>query len=277
MVRPLRIHLPGTLYHVVSRGNNKQAMFADDEDYLRFLNMMPRALSRFEVKCHAYCLMRTHVHLLLEPGLQPLWRMMQQLSSAYCQSFNRRHKRVGHVIGGRYKSPLVDNDVYFLRVVRYIVLNPVAAQIVARPEDWRWSSYRATAGLGPSSPGLEIARVLTAFDSDNIDLARQQFVSFVNGTTDDALWRELFLLDPTALATRVRPAIQPHRDNEDFACRERFATRPPLWDLLPAGSERRVVRAKSKVAYFEHAYTLREIGAHLGRPKSTIWRWVHDE
>jgi len=261
----------------VSRGNNKQAIFADDEDYLRFLKIMAHALERFMVRCHAYCLLWNHYHFLLEAGPHPLWRMMQKLNSQYCQSFNRRHKRVGHVVQGRYKSPLIDNEVYFLRVVRYIVRNPVAAKLVERPEDWRWSSYRATAGLGPATPGLDIVRVLAAFDPNDIDHARLQFVSYVNDGTDDARWRDLFLADATALATRVRPALESQRSNEDFTYRERYATRPPLWDLLPAGCERRAIRANAKIAYFEHAYTLGELAAHLSRPKSTIWRWIHDE
>jgi putative transposase len=276
MARPSRIHLPATLYHVVSRGN-KEAIFADDRDYLRFLSMLASALGRFAFRCHAYCLLWNHFHLLIEAGVHPIWRLMQQLNSRYCQSFNRVHNRVGHVVQGRYKSPLIDNDVYFLRAVRYIVRNPVAAGLVTRPEDWIWSSYRATAGLCSPAPGLDILRVLTSFNANDIDSARQQFVSYVNDNSDDALWRTLFLADATAFATRVRPALEPQRANEDFTYAERYGTRPPLWDLLPAGSDWRTIRSKVKVAFFEHAYTLREIGAHLRRPKSTIWRWVHGE
>ena len=262
---------------MVSRGNNKDAIFADHRDYARFLDMMGSALGRFAFRCHAYCLLWNHFHLLIEAGVHPIWRLMQQLNSRYCQSFNRVHNRVGHVVQGRYKSPLIDNDVYFLRAVRYIVRNPVAAQLVTRPEDWIWSSYRATAGLTAPVPGLDILRVLTFFNQRDVDSARQQFVHYVNDASDDALWRTLFLADATALGSRVRPALEPHRTNEDFTYAERYGTRPPLWDLLPAGTDGLTTRRKVRVAFFEHAYTLREIGAHLGRPKSTIWRWVHDE
>jgi len=95
MARPLRIHLPGTLYHVVSRGNNKEAIFADDGDYLRFLSMLASALGRFAFRCHAYRLLWSHFHLLIEAGVHPIWRLMQQLNSCYCQWFNRRHNRFG--------------------------------------------------------------------------------------------------------------------------------------------------------------------------------------
>ena len=261
----------------MSRGNNKQPIFADAEDCGRFLRILARAASRLEVRCFAYCLMWNHYHLLLEPGPYPIWRMMQQVNSAYCQSFNRRHGRVGHLLHGRYKSPIVDSDVYFLRVVRYIVRNPVAAKLTERAEEWRWSSFRAIAGLCPTPEFLDVVRVLSIFDQGNLDLARRQFVSYVNDGTDDEFWRGLFLLDATALAPRVRPKLEPHRDNEDFSCAHRFSTRPSLWDLMPRGCERHVTRANAKVAFFEHAYTLREIGVHLGRPTSTVWRWVHDK
>ena len=259
----------------MSRGNNKQEIFADDEDCRRFLRMLSRAASRFEVRCYAYCLMRNHYHLLLEPGPYAIWRMLQQLNSSYCQSFNRRHGRVGHLLGGRYKSPIVDSDVYFLRVVRYIVRNPVAAGLVDRPDAYLWSSFRATAGLTSTPDFLDIVRILTMFDRDDLEGARRQFASYVDDFADDSFWQGLFLLDAPALATRVRPRLEPHRRNEDYSHAHRFSTRPSLWELMPRGCERRTVYANAKVAFFEHAYTLREIGTHLGRPTSTVWRWVH--
>ena len=147
MARPLRVHIPGVLYHVMSRGNARQQIFLDADDYARFLTRLTVTSARFGVRCRAYCLMVTHFHLLLEPNLFPLSRMMQQLNSSYSQSFNRRHERVGHVLQGRFKSPMIDGDDYVRRVLRYIALNPVRAGLVAHPAEWPWSSYRATAGL----------------------------------------------------------------------------------------------------------------------------------
>jgi putative transposase len=260
----------------MSRGNNKQAIFADDQDCARFLTILARVASRLEVRCYAYGLMWNHYHLLLEPGPFHIWRMMQQLNSQYCQWFNKRHGRVGHLLGGRYKSPIVDSDIYFLRVVRYIIRNPVAAKLVAGPEEWQWSSYRATIGLSPTPEFLDIVRVLTPFDTDSLELARQRLVCYVNDGTDDEFWAGQFLVDAPALASRVRPKLEAHRDNEDFSHAHRFSTRPTLWDLMPRGCARHIARSHAKVAFFEHAYTLREIGVHLNRPTSTIWRWVHD-
>jgi REP element-mobilizing transposase RayT len=100
----------------MSRGNARQQIFLDANDYTRFLTRLTVTAARFGVRCRAYCLMVTHFHLLLEPNLFPLSRMMQQLNSSYTQSFNRRHERVGHVLQGRFKSPMIDGDDYFRRV-----------------------------------------------------------------------------------------------------------------------------------------------------------------
>jgi len=141
MTRPLRVHVPGVACHVMSRGNNKDCIFTDDRDHEHFLELLEDALARFSVHCHVFCLLWNHYHLLVTPDEIPLWRMMQQLNSGYCQWFDRRHDRVGHVLQGRYKGPLVDNAGYFLNAARYIVLNPVEAKLVEHPIDWNWSSY----------------------------------------------------------------------------------------------------------------------------------------
>src|SRR5262245_20368260 len=110
MARPLRLHVPHAFYHVVSRGNAKQTIFLSSVDYEEFLTRLAATASRFDVGCHAYCLMPNHLHVLLKPAAVPLSRMMQQLNSAYSQAFNRRHERVGHVLQGRFKARLVDRD-----------------------------------------------------------------------------------------------------------------------------------------------------------------------
>jgi putative transposase len=102
--------MPNGIYHVMCRGNAKQDIFVDDEDRMRWLVMLGSACDRFGVRCLVYCQMKNHYHGLLQAGLLPLSRMMQQLNSPYCQWFNRKHGRVGHVLQGRYKAILVDSN-----------------------------------------------------------------------------------------------------------------------------------------------------------------------
>lgn len=146
MSRPLRIEFPGALYHLTARGNARENIFLDDEDRLRFLDLLAKEIDQQRWRCYAYCLMSNHYHLLIETPQPNLTRGMRRLNGVYTQAFNRRHTRVGHVLQGRYKSIIVDRDSYLLELARYIVLNPVRAKMVKRVGDWPWSSYRATLG-----------------------------------------------------------------------------------------------------------------------------------
>lgn len=162
MARPVRIEYPGAVYHVICRGNNRQRVFRDDHDRERYLERLSLYCEQKEVELLAYCLLTNHVHLLLETPRGNLSKMMQAFQTSYTVYFNKRHGRSGHVFEQRYKALLVDKDNYLLEVSRYIHLNPVAARIVERPQDYRWSSYgRYLRGKGIS--GLKYETVLGYF------------------------------------------------------------------------------------------------------------------
>jgi len=147
MSRPLRIEFPGALYHVTSRGDGRENIYLDDIDRVNWLEVFSEVCERFNWLCHAYCLMSNHYHLLIETPDSNLSLGMRQLNGVYTQRFNRKHRRVGHVFQGRYKAILVDKEIYLLELARYIVLNPVRAQMVRSAKNWIWSSYQQTAGL----------------------------------------------------------------------------------------------------------------------------------
>jgi putative transposase len=273
MARPLRLHVPGAVYHIMSRGNNKQCIFEDDVDYLRYLELLERALRRFRVRCHAYCLLGNHFHLVLTPGEVPLSRMMQQLNSSYCQWFNRRHKRVGHVLQGRYKSLIVDNDEYFLRVIRYVTRNPVTAGIVELTGQWRWSSGPATLGLTAAPEFLDLTTIWKAFSTENPRELHERFAAFVETAGADDLKGTLLLGSP-AFASRMDPILAGHRQNRDFVYAERFATRPPLLHVLTQGPEARFREQAAYAAFEHHAYTLAAIAEVFQRTPSAIWAWI---
>jgi putative transposase len=133
--RPLRILDAGALYHVVARGNAKMAIYHDDVDRRRFLTILETVVEQHQIECHAYCLMSNHYHLVirtLEPNLSPA---IQYLNGVYAQWWNKRHKRVGHVLQGRFKAQLMQREGYFLEACRYVVLNPVRAGLVKKVED----------------------------------------------------------------------------------------------------------------------------------------------
>ena len=157
MASPLRLQFEHALYHVTSRGNARQAIVKTQADRQAFLDGLAQVVDRFGWRCHAYCLMNNHYHLLVETPFPNLSQGMRQLNGPYTQGYNRRHRRVGHVFQGRFKAILVEREVHLLELCRYVVLNPVRAHLVDHPEDWAWSNYRATAGLESGPPFLHIA------------------------------------------------------------------------------------------------------------------------
>lgn len=183
MARKPRIHAPGAIYHVTLRGNARQDIFSDDKDRYRFYEILQKTCERFLHRIHVFCLMTNHVHLAIQVGEMPLSRIMQNVSLRYTQWFNWRHNKSGHVFQGRYKAVMVDADAYLLELAAYIHLNPVRAHISERPEDHRWSSYRAYRGEENLS-WLETGLVLSRF-SPNVKKARAKFTEFVGERVEE--------------------------------------------------------------------------------------------
>lgn len=152
MPRLPRCVLPGHPHHIIQRGNNRCAIFVADEDYDWFKHALSEACRRFGCLIHAYVLMSNHVHLVMTPQLEnSLAKVLQSVGRRYVQHFNIAYQRTGTLWEGRYKATVIDSERYLLACCRYIELNPVRANMVAHPGEYRWSSYAANA-LGKSDP-----------------------------------------------------------------------------------------------------------------------------
>ncbi len=166
MPRRPRLELPGVPLHFTHRGVNRAATFLDDDDFAEYRHLLGEVLGGHGIALHAYVLMTNHVHLLLTPpraGL--LSAAMCQLGRRYVPAFNRKYGRTGTLWEGRFKSCLVDSDRYALTVQRYIELNPVRAAMAAMPDEYRWSSARASQGLAPD-PLLTFHAIYAALGCD---------------------------------------------------------------------------------------------------------------
>jgi putative transposase len=151
MARRPRYFVEGQPHHVIQRGNNRTSIFATEDDYHFFLMCLGKVFPEHGISTHALVLMTNHIHVLVTPAdSQSLPKAMQSLGCRYVQHFNRARRRTGTLWEGRYRSMLVGSVRYFLTCMRYIESNPVRAGVVTRPEDYRWSSYRANA-LGSES------------------------------------------------------------------------------------------------------------------------------
>jgi REP element-mobilizing transposase RayT len=279
MARPLRLEYPGALYHATSRGNAREPIYADDHDRLIFLDVLATTVGQFRWRMYAYCMMGNHYHLLLETPEPNLSRGMRQLNGVYTQRFNRRHDRVGHVFQGRFKAIVVDRDSYLLELCRYVVLNPVRAGLLASPEPYPWSSYRATIGLEQAPAWLDVEAVLRQF-GPTPERARRRYSSFVyRGIGQTGPWEHLrgqLVLGDEGFAERLRQEMLPENLSPEIPRAQRHAGRPPLETLL--GQVTRASRAERDrafaIAHIEHGYTLAEIARAAGVHYSTVSKGI---
>jgi len=191
MARQARIEYKGALYHLTSRGNAQEDIYRTDEDRLEFLDILRRSRNRYNCAVYAYCLMDNHYHLLVETPDGNLSKFMRQLNGVYTQKFNLAHRRTDHIFEGRYKSILVQRDLYLLELARYIVLNPVRAGMVRSAKNWPWSSYRATAGFIASTDWLNSDWLLSNF-SKKRRIAERAYQTFVSdGKKQPKIWEKL--------------------------------------------------------------------------------------
>jgi REP element-mobilizing transposase RayT len=180
MGRP-RTDFSGAIHHVYARGNNKRDIFLNDSDRLFFLDRLEELKAEAGFKLYALCLMTNHFHLLIESGREALSTIMQRLLTAHSMRFNKKYGTVGHLFQNRFGSRLCSRDAYFLRLVRYIHRNPVAAGLVASPGAWRWSGHGDL--LKGESGLLDCAFPLSFFGEGHG--ARAAYAAFLGDAGDD--------------------------------------------------------------------------------------------
>jgi putative transposase len=183
MPRPARVSVAAGIYHVFNRGNRRSVIFHDDQDFERFRGLLQEINDRFGWPFFAYCLMTNHFHLVVETPEADISAGLHRLSFLYAQYFNRKYDVDGHVFQGRFKAVVVQSDLQLLRVIRYVVTNPVRAGLCDRSEDWKWSSYRATVGIRRPQRFLAVHRVLRYFGADH-QVAQREFAAYVKEAED---------------------------------------------------------------------------------------------
>ncbi|VAW64050.1 FIG00759408: hypothetical protein [hydrothermal vent metagenome] len=270
MARPLRLEFPGALYHVTARGNHQEDIYEEDGDRLEFLSVFQEVCDRYNWICHAYCLMSNHYHLLIETPDANLSKGMRQLNGVYTQAFNRKHNRVGHLFQGRYKAILVEKDSYLLELSRYIVLNPVRAQMVRSAVNWRWSSYRAMIGQIKTPVFLESDWILSAFGKrkSKAIIGYKKFVS--EGKNQPSPWHALknqIYLGNDKFVEKMQLLIDGDKELSEVPSSQR---RPVAKDLLyydVNNSDRNMAIVE---AYRSGGYTLKMIGEYFNLHYSTV-------
>lgn len=273
MARPLRIQRPGLTYHVMSRGNGKAKIFLDRQDRLKFLDLLGDIAERHRVSLTAYCQMDNHYHLVLTTEQPNLSLAIRHLNGVYGQWWNRRHRRVGHVFQGRFRAEIVQDSEYLLDVCGYVALNPIRAHMVRQVEQWPWSSYRATVGLEPAPPFLNLQPLLELLDV-GVDSARSKFRTFVTEAAEGR--RELKRPKPTRSIigdrTFARAVLMDLEASREVPRDYTDGRRPSLRRLFCRAARQEDRSATILEAHMCHQYSLREIADFLGVHYTTIGR-----
>lgn len=233
MSRPLRFQAAGLIYHVIARGNNRMAIFLDDLDYARFLEMLADVVAKFEIDSWVLCLMPNHYHLVLRTRRPNLSLAIRHLNGSYAQWWNKRHAHVGHVFQGRFKAQIVEASVYLVRLCRYVLLNPVRKGLCAHPEEWRWSSYKMLVGTA-SSPCVDVESLLRRVDEGDMEAVRRRLLDYVDPEADPDI-AAFIRSDRRVIGTRAFAEQFRQRAraaSKEVPVRDRRVGTPALVDIL---------------------------------------------
>ncbi len=178
MPRKQRIEYEGAFYHVITRGNQKQAIFKQDEDFQKYLKILTCYKERYNYHIYSYVLMKNHVHLIIETKHTLLSKIMQGINQSYTMYFNRKYETVGHLFQGRYKAILCDKDKYLLSLLKYIHENPIRAKLVKSISEYPWSSHRIYEKKESDDTLVDTDQVLRMFSEDNTK-ARQLYMAYI--------------------------------------------------------------------------------------------------
>ncbi len=181
MSRKLRVISQSGIYHIILRGNNRMEIFRDHEDFEKLLSVLKRYKEKSNYEIYAYCLMNNHFHILLKIDTEPLSQVMRRICVSYVYWYNQKYSRVGNLFQDRFRSESVENDEYFLTVLRYILRNPVKAGIIKDIENYKWSSYNEYNSSGKLT---DIDFGLSLFSEDK-NIAIKLFKDFINETNND--------------------------------------------------------------------------------------------
>ena len=203
MVRVARDRCESGIYHIVLRGINRQDIFYDDGDMLRFLETVEMKKTDKQFEIYAYCMMTNHIHLLIRETGDTVSRIMSRVGTSYAKWYNQKYMRSGHLFQGRYGSECVEDDKYLLAVIRYIHNNPVKAGLVNEPEAYRWSSIHAYYGNKEYPNGLtETGFVLGTIHSRREEAIRA-FVEFMKQDNKDKCLDEAIIHRKTDIEVKA--------------------------------------------------------------------------
>lgn len=290
MARKPRIEFKGAFYHVITRGNQRQKVFKDEEDFQEYLALLAFYKERYKYLLYAYVLMNNHVHLLIESREIALSKILQGINQSYTMYFNKKNRTVGHLFQGRYKAILCDKDAYLLSLIKYIHLNPVRARIAKTAGQFRWSSNRSYCKQQKNDI-VDTESVLRIFSEDKSQ-ARKLYEAYMDDGVEvkkEDIYRtvsqrilggEKFV---DTVMERIEERFEDKRKRHEFSLKEIAETAGKVMgitiDQLKDKSKGKNILAARKLASLvakEYYYKGREIGTYLQKDPSVITRYLKD-
>lgn len=180
MPRMSRRRSKSGIYHIIMRGINRQNIFEDDEDCIKFIQTLRRYKKICEYELYAYCLMGNHIHLLLMEGEEPLDKVMRRICSSFVLWYNHKYGRIGYLFQDRYKSEPVEDNAYFLTALRYIYQNPVKAGLAASAEKYPWSNYYEYMDEYMDTNQTNDTDFVLGLFNENREKAIENFIEYIN-------------------------------------------------------------------------------------------------
>lgn len=187
MPRQARTKSQTGIYHIMLRGINKQDIFQEDKDRLKFLNTLERYKQVSRYQLYGYCLMTNHIHLLLKEDVEPVSDAVKRISSCYVYWYNQKYNRTGHLFQERFKSEAVNDESYLLTVLRYIHQNPLKAGLCKELSEYKWSSYNDYLGKSELTDTVFIRRMF----SESVEQALKAYSEFMKEAQDDKCLEEV--------------------------------------------------------------------------------------
>lgn len=279
MARPLRIEYPGAFYHITARGNRKGDIFSNTDDRFLFNCILGETIATHNWRCHAYVQMGNHYHILIETLDANLSSGMRDLNGNYSQALNKRNKTTGHLLQGRFKAFLIEEDDYLLEVARYIDLNPVRAGLVKNPAEWSWSSFKAHIGLEMAPSWLHTDSIWRRFSGDN-RLAREKYRKFVQdgiglGSPFETVGKGI-ILGSQYFVDHVSMRVDPVVQDKNIPRAERLFNRPSLELIFDGVGKNKSYRNLAiRVARLSCGYPVKEIADYVGLTSARISKVVH--
>ncbi len=292
MARKPRIEFEDALYHVITRGNQRQEIFRSAEDYVRYVKILGDYKNRYDYALYCYVLMGNHVHLLIETRDVVLSKILQGINQSYTMYFNRKYKTVGHLFQGRYKAILCDRDSYLLSLVKYIHENPIRVGVAKALEAYPWSSHGAYVGHTRTKGIVDTGFVLRVFSEDTRK-ARSAYLEYMSenvrltqeevyATVDQRILGDEGFVDEVKERTGGQEIRGRRKHGYKLleiarATEETFGISLEQLKTKGRGENLGLGRRVMSIVAKEYGYKGQEIAGYLRRDPSVITRYLQDK